>query len=539
MFNSATHGSHTFESVTSDLFKRRAATSSFLTEEEWEEIESVRHLWKHPELISQISQLRKPWLQQSDIQTLNVIVVDARALQGEIENGTSRHALAMAKAIVESLPAGFRVAVLTDPDLPPLRSGIFADEFLHWRPALLTQVKVFVQLATVLDPTSRANLDLLRAPWIFTISVFLDDIQGMYPHHFVGDQYSFWVHQLAIEKLKRSEIILALSQTSQAEALAIWSSLPFDFPRPEFLISSCVSALPMRLTPNATPAQKSGFLVSGNDFPHKNLALASAASKSIHEITGKQVSLCFISSLADKTRLALVELARNAGSTQDSIASSFHFNNNLTDDDLQELLSSCEGIIVPSLHEGFSLPVVEAIEWGVPVLLSRIPAHQELLPEGPWFFDPLSVSSLVEAMISLSTNRSSWVQTQFTNLTERYNPSQLKTTVATALTHAIVQQPDTSNIVVNKILTSDALDSASGILSCNTDKHLDEAHKVLIRRDADFMAELLESSHSFTAQSVEFQTRKRVLRESRNWRLGNSLTAPILRIFPFIRWFIR
>ena len=36
-------------------------------------------------------------------------------------------------------------------------------------------------------------------------------------------------------------------------------------------------------------------------------------------------------------------------------------------------------VLVPSRDEGFSLPIVEAMASGVPVLASRIPAHEELL----------------------------------------------------------------------------------------------------------------------------------------------------------------
>ncbi len=45
-------------------------------------------------------------------------------------------------------------------------------------------------------------------------------------------------------------------------------------------------------------------------------------------------------------------------------------------------------VVVPSRDEGFSLPVVEAMASGVPVLASRIPAHEELLGDPSALFAP-------------------------------------------------------------------------------------------------------------------------------------------------------
>ena len=44
---------------------------------------------------------------------------------------------------------------------------------------------------------------------------------------------------------------------------------------------------------------------------------------------------------------------------------------------------------MPSFHEGFSLPIIEAITNGTPVVASDIPAHQELIGPG-WWLQPAS-----------------------------------------------------------------------------------------------------------------------------------------------------
>jgi glycosyltransferase involved in cell wall biosynthesis len=51
----------------------------------------------------------------------------------------------------------------------------------------------------------------------------------------------------------------------------------------------------------------------------------------------------------------------------------------LTDDDLAKLLSSAEIACIPSLYEGFSLPAVEAMASGTPIVASRAGALPEVV----------------------------------------------------------------------------------------------------------------------------------------------------------------
>ncbi len=56
---------------------------------------------------------------------------------------------------------------------------------------------------------------------------------------------------------------------------------------------------------------------------------------------------------------------------------------------LHRLLSGARGLLMPSLSEGFGLPVLEAGTLGVPVAASDIPAHREIAPPGTIFVDPI------------------------------------------------------------------------------------------------------------------------------------------------------
>jgi len=66
--------------------------------------------------------------------------------------------------------------------------------------------------------------------------------------------------------------------------------------------------------------------------------------------------------------------------------------------DLPALYAAATLFVFPSLYEGFGLPPLEAMACGTAVACSRIPALQEITTDGAYGFDPLSVTSIADAI---------------------------------------------------------------------------------------------------------------------------------------------
>jgi alpha-1,3-rhamnosyl/mannosyltransferase len=60
--------------------------------------------------------------------------------------------------------------------------------------------------------------------------------------------------------------------------------------------------------------------------------------------------------------------------------------------------------VFPSLAEGFGLPVLEALERGVPVACSRASSLPEVAGEAALYFDPLDVEDMRAALEELLSN---------------------------------------------------------------------------------------------------------------------------------------
>ena len=68
------------------------------------------------------------------------------------------------------------------------------------------------------------------------------------------------------------------------------------------------------------------------------------------------------------------------------------------------LLTRSSLMVVASFAEGLSLPVIEAVTHGVPVVASRIAAHKELLGTADYLFDPYDIKSIAKAIFKHRRN---------------------------------------------------------------------------------------------------------------------------------------
>lgn len=80
------------------------------------------------------------------------------------------------------------------------------------------------------------------------------------------------------------------------------------------------------------------------------------------------------------------------------------FTGHVSDYELQYLYKNTLGFCYPSLYEGFGLPPLEAMQFGVPVLTSNTTAIKELCVNRALLVDPMSVSSISEGIFNLLNN---------------------------------------------------------------------------------------------------------------------------------------
>jgi alpha-1,3-rhamnosyl/mannosyltransferase len=77
----------------------------------------------------------------------------------------------------------------------------------------------------------------------------------------------------------------------------------------------------------------------------------------------------------------------------------------VTDSELARLYRQAAACVCPSLHEGFGLPVLEAMACGTPLACSRIPVLEEVAGDAAAYFDPLVVEDIAATLSALLNDR--------------------------------------------------------------------------------------------------------------------------------------
>ena len=130
------------------------------------------------------------------------------------------------------------------------------------------------------------------------------------------------------------------------------------------------------------------FLTVGNCLPHKNF----------HVLVG------LIAAMPDARLVIAGKKATPYGASieQEIVArgleSRVFMPGEVSDGDRQWLYENCEAFLFPSLAEGFGFPVLEAMQCGKPVFMSRCTSLPEIAGEQGFFFDSFLPHSMAEVV---------------------------------------------------------------------------------------------------------------------------------------------
>lgn len=141
------------------------------------------------------------------------------------------------------------------------------------------------------------------------------------------------------------------------------------------------------------------FCFIGNNKPHKNLNFLLEVWK---EFNLKYPEYCLYLICPVDLNLKNVKVFKN-----------------LKTEELIEILGKAQGLISPSIYEGFNLPVLEAILLETPPIASKIPANIELLKNDyPLLFDLNNKNEAISKMEEAIINNEKIIKT-FKNLKEK------------------------------------------------------------------------------------------------------------------------
>jgi len=146
---------------------------------------------------------------------------------------------------------------------------------------------------------------------------------------------------------------------------------------------------------------RSGILCVGAEQRHKNIANLIRAYSLLDPSVRELHKLTIVGIHSRGARTKLVKFSK-------SLSVSINFPSYLTNLELKDLYLSNKLLVMPSLVEGLSMPILEAWELGLPAVGSAGTVAEELIVDSELLFDPIDVTSIAATIQNLLTNETVW-----------------------------------------------------------------------------------------------------------------------------------
>ena len=226
----------------------------------------------------------------------------------------------------------------------------------------------------------------VTAPGIFTVSKFIFNLVMRYASRYLDAV-------IGVSDFAKEEIIQVF-RIPREKVFAIYNGINQEL-RP----------VPFSVTQN-TFKNKYGvdidkyFLYLGGLQTHKNVRRLIAAFNLLKSDLPVEEKL-IIAGIPSYGKEEVYETAKNSPYSQDII-----FINYVAVEDLAAFYSGATALVYPSLHEGFGLPVVEAMACGTPVIATNVTSLPEIAAGAALLIDPLDPKDIMAAMRRIKTDQS-------------------------------------------------------------------------------------------------------------------------------------
>jgi glycosyltransferase involved in cell wall biosynthesis len=275
-------------------------------------------------------------------------------------------------------------------------------------PGLGTPWHLWHELAGIGLDASRRRLDVVHGlaylaplihPSVASVATILDVIWVHHPEA-TGRRFQLVMGALAPAIGRSSDRVIAISEAARDD---ISATLHLDIEK--FDVTPLGIAPPPAPAVHVDPARVRERLSLGPE-PIVLCVAAKRAHKNLHGLI-RAFALLEASTEPGAAQLVLPgspndyerELQALAGEL--GIEERVRFPGWISDVDLEDLYRAAACFVLPTIREGFGLPVLEAMARGLPVACSDIPALSEVAGDAALLFDPGDTGSIAQAIASV------------------------------------------------------------------------------------------------------------------------------------------
>jgi glycosyltransferase involved in cell wall biosynthesis len=247
--------------------------------------------------------------------------------------------------------------------------------------------------ADLYHATEHLLMPLHHVPTVLTVH---DLIFRLFPQH--HKRLNYWYLNAAMPLFcRRASAILAVSQATKNDLVRLYGlnpekiSVVYEAAAPHFVPASPDHVAQVR---SRYQLPDEYMLYVGTIEPRKNLVRLLEASHQLRQ-AGEDMRLVVVGSkgwLYEGFFQRLEELG---------LADAVALPGYVPDADLPAIYSGARLVIMPSLYEGFGLPVLEAMACGAPVVSSNASSLPEVGGDAVRYFDPTDVAGMADQILTL------------------------------------------------------------------------------------------------------------------------------------------
>jgi len=267
---------------------------------------------------------------------------------------------------------------------------------LHQRIRQFTSIPKFIQQNNIDIVIEPAHFGPFRLPKsIKTITVIHDLTPLLFPHF--HNKMSYWLHRLLLPNiLKRADCVITNSEFTRSDVI---KKYPFAKDKTKaILLGTHIPEIKSVSTPKLMPKEEPYFLYMGTLEPRKNLDVLIDAYEEFREKKSSKIKLVLAGKVAWGIE-DLIEKIKTSSFTEDIILTGF-----VSEEEKAIWYQKALAFIYPSWYEGFGLPVLEAMSYGVPVVSSNSSSLPEVGGDAVLYFTPDRKDELLNHLEQITTS---------------------------------------------------------------------------------------------------------------------------------------